>query len=64
MVKSGSDFTDFTEINITFEIDGTEYAEIAEELEDEDYVASCEKKVYTKRIDNEDMNMLIHSEED
>ena len=64
LVKSGSDFHDFTEINITFEFDKSEYAEIAEDLEEEDYEASFQRMVFTKKQENEDMSMLMYSDAD
>lgn len=63
LVKSGTDFFDFSEINVTFQIANDEYQEIVEEITKGGGYTSTNPKVHFKREAEEDMSLLMHSEE-
>ena len=62
LVKSGTDFHEFSEINITFDISEVEYNEIAAEIVKADYYEPTNNKVYRKKDEDEDMGLLTYSD--
>ena len=65
VVKSGSDFLDFSVINITFNIDKDEYnEESAEIMEGVDYKSKSNgAHIEVHAEDNEELGLLMHSDE-
>ena len=64
MIKSGTDFKEFTEVNISFNTDEAVFVDVTDSVKEEDAEFKQENsKVFKKVTEGEDMNLLMHSEE-
>ena len=64
VIKSGCDFKEFTEINVTFDTDSAVFLEIADKVKEEDPEFKMESsKMYKKTVLGEEHSLLMHSED-
>ena len=63
VVKSGTDFLEFSEINISFDMDSSNFMKIADELVKDDGYTSISPKIHIKKEEDQDNSLLMHSEE-
>ena len=63
LVKSGTDFVEFSEINISFDMDSSNFMKIADELVKDDGYVSTNNKIYIKKEQDEDSSLVMHSED-
>ena len=64
VIKSGTDFKEFTEVNVTFDTDQAVFVDVTDGVKEEDPDFNQENpKVFKKVTDGEEMSLLMHSED-